>query len=365
MIRIILSFLMLLTAHSVICAQAGNIADSILSHYKKLPHEKVYVHTDKPYYAAGDTIWFRAHVADAVTNSPTNKSKFVYVELLDNAADTLIERAMIKSDSSDVFANAIILPKSLRSGRYTIAAYTRWMMNFDKDLFFYKQVTVLGKGGDNGLTETDTMTDEQRDIAGEVNGEQPDMAYLTDISLALMPEGGNLVEGLRQRMAFKAIGNDGYGVDVRVRLVNASGEILSEGESEHLGMGYIYVTPSAADSLFLEAYSQGGLSCRAALPEVQKSGVALTVEQHQDMLMIQVVTTDDIGKGDLSCVVYGSGNVIVKEEIKNNVIKIDTKPLRRGIVTVAVVDKNTNRVYAERLAFIKADEKGKVEVDYK
>ena len=102
MIRIILSFLMLLTAHSVICAQAGNIADSILSHYKKLPHEKVYVHTDKPYYAAGDTIWFRAHVADAVTNSPTNKSKFVYVELLDNN-DKPVRRQKLKKGNAQFF----------------------------------------------------------------------------------------------------------------------------------------------------------------------------------------------------------------------------------------------------------------------
>ena len=58
--------------------------------------------------------------------------------------------------------------------------------------------------------------------------------YLTDISLALMPEGGTLIDGCRQRLAFKAIGNDGYGIDVSVRLVNATGDIIAEGESEHL-----------------------------------------------------------------------------------------------------------------------------------
>ena len=30
------------------------------------PQEKIYLHTDKPYYMAGDTIRFRAHVVDAM-----------------------------------------------------------------------------------------------------------------------------------------------------------------------------------------------------------------------------------------------------------------------------------------------------------
>ena len=132
-------FILLLV--STMCCLTGifaqaSIEDSILNHYRKLPQEKVYLHTDKPYYAAGDTIWFRAHLADAVTNVPVDRSKFVYVELLDNSADTLMQRAMIKCDSNKVFANALVLPKSMRSGKYTIAAYTRWMMNFDKEQFF-------------------------------------------------------------------------------------------------------------------------------------------------------------------------------------------------------------------------------------
>lgn len=39
------------------------------------------MHTDKPYYMAGDTIWLRAHVAEASTHAPTALSKYVYVEL--------------------------------------------------------------------------------------------------------------------------------------------------------------------------------------------------------------------------------------------------------------------------------------------
>jgi hypothetical protein len=45
--------------------------------------EKVHLHLDKPYYAAGQTIWFKAYVVDA-GNRPSMQSKVLYVELIDS-----------------------------------------------------------------------------------------------------------------------------------------------------------------------------------------------------------------------------------------------------------------------------------------
>lgn len=326
-----------------IFAQAS-IEDSILNHYRKLPQEKVYLHTDKPYYAAGDTIWFRAHLADAVTNVPVDRSKFVYVELLDNSADTLMQRAMIKCDSNKVFANALVLPKSMRSGKYTIAAYTRWMMNFDKEQFFYKQIQIVGKNKDGQLgasATTETMKEKSDESA----------PYLTDISLALMPEGGTLIDGCRQRLAFKAIGNDGYGIDVSVRLVNAIGDIIAEGESEHLGMGYIYITPKRDEQLTMEAYAAGGLSCYKQLPAVVAEGATIKVEQHNDKMFVELLTSDNYNRKNLSCVIYGSGNLYIKEQFTEDVIRLDTTKMKCGVVNVALLE--SGKVIAERLVFVR------------
>lgn len=41
---------------------------------KRYPSEKVHLHLDKPYYAAGDNIWFKAYVADVRTSQPTDKA---------------------------------------------------------------------------------------------------------------------------------------------------------------------------------------------------------------------------------------------------------------------------------------------------
>ena len=121
-----------------------DIQQCILDYYKRVPQEQIYVHTDKPYYVPGDTVWFRAHLVDAVTHTPISRSRYVYVELHDQQADTLVQRLIVKCDSDGVFANALVLPHDMHGGSYTLAAYTQWMRNFPAERFFYKELLVVG-----------------------------------------------------------------------------------------------------------------------------------------------------------------------------------------------------------------------------
>ncbi len=111
---------------------------------KNVPQERIYLQTDKPYYAAGDTVWFRAHLVDAATHMPVKRSRFVYVELHNQQADTPMQRLMIRCNEDGVFANALLLPKDLPGGVYTLVAYTQWMRNFGAERFCYQPLTVAG-----------------------------------------------------------------------------------------------------------------------------------------------------------------------------------------------------------------------------
>ncbi len=121
-----------------------DIEQRILDYYARVPQERIYLHTDRPYYVPGDTIWFRAHLVDAVTHTPISRSRYVYVELLDNTADTLCQRIIVRCDSDGVFANALTLPRHLQGGSYTLAAYTQWMRNFPAERFCYHPLWVAG-----------------------------------------------------------------------------------------------------------------------------------------------------------------------------------------------------------------------------
>src|SRR5688572_3409255 len=46
------------------------------------PQEKIYLHTDKPYYAVGDTIWFKGYVTIGSRHQLSALSGAVYVDLV-------------------------------------------------------------------------------------------------------------------------------------------------------------------------------------------------------------------------------------------------------------------------------------------
>ena len=162
-----------------------DIEQRILDYYQRVPHEQIYVHTDKPYYVPGDTVWFRAHLVDAVTHTPISRSRYVYVELHDQQADTLVQRIIVKCDSNGVFANAITLPRKLHGGSYVLAAYTQWMRNFPIERFFYKELLVV----------EDTLVADNGSVPCRlpVRSGQAACSLLTDSTLVLGQRKGQLL----------------------------------------------------------------------------------------------------------------------------------------------------------------------------
>ena len=80
--------------------QVVNDSDIMSLFYNQMaifPQEKIYLHTDKPYYLSGERIWFRAHLANAATHVPEPVSRYVYVELY-NPIDTMVTRVKIRQE---------------------------------------------------------------------------------------------------------------------------------------------------------------------------------------------------------------------------------------------------------------------------
>lgn len=112
------------------------------------PIEKVYLHFDKPYYAAGDTIWFKAYATIDI-HQPTQLSKIVYVDVF-NDQDSVL--ASIKLPIINGVAPGMIplRPASFKQGNYRLRAYTLWMLNFDPAYLFTKILTI-GNAIDNDV----------------------------------------------------------------------------------------------------------------------------------------------------------------------------------------------------------------------
>ncbi|MGK9126469.1 carboxypeptidase regulatory-like domain-containing protein [Olivibacter sp. SA151] len=103
------------------------------------PIEKVYLHFDKPYYAVGDTIWFKSYLTSH--HQLSNLSKVVYIEVL-NSRDSLMKTSMIPSNNGTGNGSLVLDPLIYKQGNYRIRAYTKYMMNFDPDYFFNKNIII-------------------------------------------------------------------------------------------------------------------------------------------------------------------------------------------------------------------------------
>ena len=78
--------------NAVTVVQPGPLKDSLLkitaaadSSIKNHPAEKVYLQLDKPYYAIGDTIWFKAYLVNASTMGLSAKSGILHVDIANDS----------------------------------------------------------------------------------------------------------------------------------------------------------------------------------------------------------------------------------------------------------------------------------------
>jgi len=110
------------------------ITDSLGSLNKRLPAEKVYLHTDKPYYNTGDTLWFKSYVLDN-NYQPSKLSGLLYVEL-DNDTAEMVRRISIPIKDGMGWGQIPLKDVIFREGGYTLRAYTNWMQNFGQDYIF-------------------------------------------------------------------------------------------------------------------------------------------------------------------------------------------------------------------------------------
>ncbi|MGN6397263.1 MAG: carboxypeptidase-like regulatory domain-containing protein [Mucilaginibacter sp.] len=155
--RFIKNLLLLVLAlplfYSTASAQDGSVLNKIMTKTAKIyqdnPIERVYLHFDKPYYALGDTIWFKAYLTMDM-HQPSGISKIIYVDLL-TAKDSLVQSLKIPVKNSVSWADIPISQYTFKKGNYRIVAYTNWMNNAGPQYFFNKNITI-GDAINNNLS---------------------------------------------------------------------------------------------------------------------------------------------------------------------------------------------------------------------
>ncbi len=421
-----------LFCNTIVFGQTGSLADHLLkinvasdSLNKKKHVEKPYLQFDKPYYALGDTIWFKAYLLNSFLNA-SNKSRIINIDIA-NDSNKVIKQYRLPVQNGLSRGNISLDEKEFTAGTYTIRAYTNWMRNFEEGYFFYKTIyissanennllvntrfSIATLNGNNVLTAKVLFSDInkmpfivkpltlqvingsrhlykqklQTGVDGILNinfnipqkpsglvivaeSEQKDKKAIIPIALnraestdiQFLPEGGNLVVGLPAHIGFKAIGEDGKGVQISGIITDHSQKQVAEFKSLHNGMGSFDMDVKEGESYTAKVTLLNGATKEYPLPPIKSSGTVLQVKNmvENDSLEVSVRATDDIVQSSNNYFLIGKARGIVCYAAVFNFRKSNTiqrkvaKSLFPTGITHFTIMTTKNQPLNERLVYI-------------
>jgi hypothetical protein len=291
--------------------------------------EKIYLHTDRNTYFAGETIWIRAYLLNTNIKSQVPLSSYVYVELL---GDVLIKRIKIK-DSEEGFSGQIKIPDNLPSGKYTLRSYTDYMQNFPAEYIFSKEIKIVTPSYLRNDLESKSLPENE-----------------TYFDVQFFPESGRYFSGKPSRIAFKAIGRDGLSVEVSGTLYKPDGRPLAKISTRHKGMGILSIENPDSTGYYAMLKPEGGRSSRFDLPKPEKQGASVSTQKRGDTLY---VTTHLVNESGCSLNLTDGVNIYLHTPLMNpdTIIGYPLQSLPSGVNSVKVM-KADSLILAERLFYI-------------
>ncbi len=154
---VFVSFIFILFSGVVTYAQKVDTATSDMllrsGRYKTNLSEKLYLQFDKPYYAIGDTLWFKAYLLKASYLTPSAKSSILYIDIA-NDSNKVIKQYRFRAQPGLCWGNIALNDNEFPPGTYTLRAYTSWMRNWGDESFFYRRFYISSAGENNWLVNS-------------------------------------------------------------------------------------------------------------------------------------------------------------------------------------------------------------------
>jgi hypothetical protein len=231
--------------------------------------EKIFVHTDKDLYLAGEVAWFKLYVVNGSTHKPLDMSKVAYIEILDQLNKPVLQAksGLVKGEGDGSF----FLPVTLSSGKYVLRAYTNWMKNAGADYFFQKTISIINS--QKALSQTASTN-------------------MDDIDIRFFPEGGNLVTNLQSRVGVKAVSSNGKSISYNGKITDETGRAVVAFSSLHAGIASFLFTPQRGHSYKAVIETETKKQLTKELPLIYNDGYVMQVtEGRNNRLSIHIEST--------------------------------------------------------------------------
>ena len=339
--RKIFSLLFFLYAIHFLAFSQQKYTETVKAYSTAFPYEKIFIHTDKPHYFPGDTIWFKAYVTtpeEGATNAMT-PSVPLYVELIKPSVVPIASRVIIKLKKGKGSGD-IALPKDFKPGVYKLRAYTAHGLNFGNEAIYEKEITIAEFGKRGNLKPANN-----------------------DIQLFFIPEGGKALTGHVSKFAIRAMDSHGIGLSVKGLLLNSKNDTLHRFTIDQNGLKAIEFVPDVKEEYVLIAYNPSGQSKRFKFNNIaEESGYMLEVDSFSDEDQVLIKITRSGVNDQKPPQLYLLNNGFVQKEfplifVQNSAqFQISKTDMFPGVNVFKLV-KGDEEPIAERLVYL-ADNEG-------
>ncbi|TXG34741.1 TonB-dependent receptor [Seonamhaeicola maritimus] len=306
--------------------------------------EKVYVQTDKPYYTIGEDIWFNTYLVNGVNHKRTNKSKIVYVELI-NEKDSIVSKKQLYIFNTSA-AGDFEIKKNWNPGNYMLRAYTNYMRNNEADYFFQKQIPIWD------VTKTDSINDIIETI--ELTSPETQIELQEKPDIQFFPEGGYLIDGLASKVGIKIKDKLNRNITINGVIKDSDNKTISSFKTFQFGLGIVTLIPET-NKTYYAAVTINGEEITYPLPKPLPNGYNLNIVNNGDHLVVKVATNNSLGLQNSYLLAHQRGALVFEklETDANNsyIIKLNTNTLSDG-VTHFTLFNSTGKPVCERLVYI-------------
>lgn len=319
-----------------------------LDHYTINFPEKVYIKTDKPYYAIGDDIWYAAYLVNGINHLKSSKSNIIYVELI-NDKDSIVSQKQLYTNDMSV-AGDFEIKKEWKPGTYLLRAYTNYMRNSSSDYFFQKQIPIWDlKTNDtfkNKNIESGNNTINKISSQEELLSERPNINFY--------PEGGYLINGIQSKVGIKVKDKKNRNISIEGTIIDSKNNIVNTFKTYKFGLGLISFTPDS-DETYQASIFINGIEEKYNLPKALPQGFSLNLVNYADEIVLKTTSNSPIGLKNTLLIAHQRGKVVfekfVETAVNTNTIKLNTTKLNSGVTNFTLFDNNGKPV-CERLVYI-------------
>lgn len=236
---------------------------------------------------------------------------------------------------------------------------TWWQKNIETSIDGSVDLELDLHGKFNGKTATLSLHDKRKSGDNRALSMPFPVNRPTKTDLQFMPEGGDLIESVPTKVAFKAIQEDGLGATVSGKVYNSSLEEVASFESAHKGMGSFLLTPQAGERYTARVNLPEGGHISFNLPQVRKSGTTLRIENRfaADSCEVIINATSDIKNASKTFLLFAHARgvpvyaVSFSSDRLPNKIKVAKDLFPSGVVRFTLASRELAALN-ERIIFI-------------